>query len=112
MKCASVVCAADAVALPEIQVPALGHDFTSPISMTLALPLCMECAGLFKLDPQLVIETYGVRQAIDALTVGKVPPDYVRARVVVRRLNAAELAGFLARSALADAAASGQRRLH
>lgn len=99
MKCASSTCSADALALPEIQIPAMGYDFSAPISLTLALPLCGDCIGLLKLDPHAVIDAFGVRNTVDMMTAGKVPPDYSRARLVVRRLDAEQLAGFLARSA-------------
>jgi hypothetical protein len=101
MKCARVGCECDAVALPELQIPAVGYTFEAavPLSMTLALPMCAAHMTTARLSPDDLI-TRELRDTLDSFTSlrRKAAPDYARVRVLARRIDAPELAAFVART--------------
>lgn len=97
--CARVGCVRAGVALPELQVPATGYAFEAhaPVSVTLDLPLCAVHMAELRADVQSLL-TADLRTLLSRALAGRAPPDFERARVLARRIDAPELAGFLGRA--------------
>lgn len=80
--CASEGCSHEATHFPKINVPATGFPAIEArsVGVVLALKLCRDCAATFPSLAQFEPGAPGaIREVIEVMCRGKVPPDFARA---------------------------------